>query len=117
VVAWNARLRRTRSEQCIHELFESSSRTHPDKRRGVYEEAQLTYAQLKCQANQLARHLRRVGVGPDARVALWPGTQLWKMVIAVLAVLKAGVLTCRSIPPIRYHGCALCSRQARRWRS
>ncbi|MFP3757990.1 AMP-binding protein, partial [Cupriavidus sp. SIMBA_020] len=49
----------------------------------------LSYGQLNARANQLAWHLRELGVGPDQRVAICvergPG-----MVIGLLGILKAG---------------------------
>jgi amino acid adenylation domain-containing protein len=50
---------------------------------------QLTYSQLNAQANQLAHHLRGLGVRPDDLVAIsLPRTP--RLIVAVLAVLKAG---------------------------
>lgn len=61
----------------------------PDAMAVWAETGQWTYARLHADANQLARHLRRLGVGPEARVGVWieRGPHL---VIALLAVLKAG---------------------------
>ena len=36
----------------------------------MFEEQQLTYAELNRRANQLAHHLRGLGVKPDARVGI-----------------------------------------------
>ncbi|MFD0577053.1 non-ribosomal peptide synthetase/MFS transporter [Dactylosporangium darangshiense] len=49
----------------------------------------LTYAELRARADGLARRLRALGVGPDARVAvcLEPSTDL---LVALLGVLRAG---------------------------
>ncbi len=49
----------------------------------------MTYGELNRRANQLAHHLRRLGVGPDTRV----GIHLERspaLVVALLATLKAG---------------------------
>ena len=47
---------------------------------------ELTYAQLEARSNQLARHLRRLGVGPEVVVAICAERSV-EMVVAVLAVL------------------------------
>jgi non-ribosomal peptide synthetase component F len=63
-----------------------------DSRAGVSVVSQgnsLSHGELNCRANQLARQLRRLGVGPECRVALCLERSLdW--VVGTLAVLKAG---------------------------
>ncbi len=49
----------------------------------------LTYAELNARANRLARHLRRLGIGPEVLVGLCAGRSS-AMVAGLLAVLKAG---------------------------
>ncbi|MFF4379835.1 amino acid adenylation domain-containing protein [Kitasatospora sp. NPDC001547] len=53
------------------------------------ETAALTYAELDARANRLARHLIGLGVGPEHTVAL-AVPRSPRMVVALLAVLKAG---------------------------
>ncbi len=55
----------------------------------VFEDQQLHYGELNRRANQLARHLRKLGVRPDDRVAICVERSL-DMVIGLLAILKAG---------------------------
>ena len=55
----------------------------------MFEDRQLTYGELNARANRLAHHLRRLGVGPDSRVAICVERSL-EMVVGLLAVLKAG---------------------------
>ncbi len=51
--------------------------------------AQMTYAELNARANRLARHLVKLGAGPEQVVGLAvPRSEL--MIVAILAVLKAG---------------------------
>ena len=50
---------------------------------------ELTYADLDCRSNQLARYLSAAGVGPDQLVGL-SMERSPSMVIAALAILKAG---------------------------
>jgi amino acid adenylation domain-containing protein len=49
----------------------------------------LTYAELDARARRLARHLRQLGVGPEARVGL-AAERSAEMLVGMLAVLKAG---------------------------
>ena len=55
----------------------------------MYEELELTYAELNGKANQLARYLREAGVGPDRRVGICVERGL-NMMIGLLGILKAG---------------------------
>src|SRR5262249_39136181 len=54
-----------------------------------HETPRLTYGELNARANQLAHHLRGLGVGPDARVAICVERSI-EMLVALLATLKAG---------------------------
>ena len=49
----------------------------------------LTYDELNRRANQLARYLRELGIGPDEPVGICLERSV-DMVIALLAILKAG---------------------------
>ena len=55
----------------------------------IFEEETLTYRELNCQSNQLAQHLRGLGVGPEVFVGIYMERSL-ELVLAVLGVLKAG---------------------------
>ncbi|MFC7519065.1 amino acid adenylation domain-containing protein, partial [Herbaspirillum sp. GCM10030257] len=74
---------------CLHELFEAQAAAQPQAIVLTHEEQQLSYGELNSRANRLARHLRTLGVGPDARVAICMERSL-DMVVAILAVMKAG---------------------------
>ncbi|WP_428989523.1 AMP-binding protein [Methylocapsa aurea] len=50
---------------------------------------QLSYGALNERANQLAHHLRTLGVGPDVIVGLCV-ERSFEMIVALLGVLKAG---------------------------
>ncbi|HEX8431069.1 MAG TPA: amino acid adenylation domain-containing protein, partial [Longimicrobium sp.] len=89
VEGWNATDADFPRETCIHELFEVQVERTPDAVALVFEGESLTYAQLNARANQLAHHLRELGVGPDARVAVSLERSL-EMMVALMGVLKAG---------------------------
>ncbi len=72
-----------------HGLFAAQARTAPDATALVAGELRLTYAALDARANRLAHHLRSLGVGPGAHVAICLERSA-SLVEALLAVLKAG---------------------------
>jgi amino acid adenylation domain-containing protein len=74
---------------CIHELFETEVERKPDAIAVVFEERSLTYRELNQRADDLAQHLRALGVGPDVLVALFL-ERSFDMVVGMLGVLKAG---------------------------
>ncbi|MBW4669172.1 MAG: amino acid adenylation domain-containing protein [Cyanomargarita calcarea GSE-NOS-MK-12-04C] len=74
---------------CIHQIFEQQVEKTPDAIAVVFEERQFTYQQLNCHANQLAHHLRTLGVGPEVLVGICMERSL-EMVVGLLGILKAG---------------------------
>ena len=67
-----------------------------------FNEQQLSYAELNHRANQLAHHLRSLGVGAEVVVGLCVERSL-EMLIGLLGVLKAGGAYLPLDPPIRRH--------------
>ena len=57
-------------EVCVHQLFEQQVRCAPHATAIISEEHQLTYAIVNARANQLAHHLRRLGVGKEVLVGI-----------------------------------------------
>src|SRR4029453_9844152 len=55
----------------------------------VFEDEQVTYAELNRRANQLAHHLQRLGVGPDVLVGICVERSV-EMVGGLRGALKAG---------------------------
>jgi amino acid adenylation domain-containing protein len=86
---WNRTDAEVPRDACIHELFEAQVERTPGAPALVYEDEEVTYAELNARANRLAHHLAALGVGPEARVAVCVERGI-EMVVAVLAVLKAG---------------------------
>ena len=74
---------------CLHQLFEAQAARAPDRVALHVEAVSISYGELDARANQLARHLQLLGVGPEVRVAICLGRGA-ALLVAVLAVLKAG---------------------------
>jgi amino acid adenylation domain-containing protein len=76
-------------ERLLHEIFEEQVRRTPDALAVIFERELLTFAELNAKANQLARHLRKRGVGPDQPIGICVERSL-EMIIGLLGILKAG---------------------------
>lgn len=74
---------------CIHQVFEQEAVRRPEAVAVRFEDEVLTYRELNERANQLARRLRELGVGPEVMVGTAIERSL-EMVIALLGILKAG---------------------------
>ncbi|HEX6184594.1 MAG TPA: amino acid adenylation domain-containing protein [Pyrinomonadaceae bacterium] len=86
---WNAAARARDGRNCAHHMFERQAALTPGRTALVFEGEALSYTELDVRANRLARHLRRLGVGPESRVAI-SLERSTAMVLAVLGALKAG---------------------------
>jgi amino acid adenylation domain-containing protein len=75
--------------RCIHHLFEAHASAQPQAVALLFEDTSLSYGQLNRRANQLARFLQQQGVGPESLVGIAAERSV-EMVVAILAVLKAG---------------------------
>jgi amino acid adenylation domain-containing protein len=74
---------------CVHEAFGRQVASTPDAPAAEYDGEQICYAELNRQANQVARRLRDLGVGPEALVGVCMRTGLRELA-ALLGVWKAG---------------------------
>ncbi|HZI16962.1 MAG TPA: amino acid adenylation domain-containing protein [Pyrinomonadaceae bacterium] len=73
----------------IGELFERQAARTPGAVAVVSGGGSLTYAELNARANQLANHLRALGVGPEVAVGLCVERSI-EMVVGLVGILKAG---------------------------
>ncbi|MFF5289526.1 non-ribosomal peptide synthetase [Paractinoplanes globisporus] len=73
----------------LPEVFAASVRRDPGAVAVVYEDAEISYAELDTRANRLAHLLIAHGAGPDRVVGLAVPRSI-EMIVAELAVLKAG---------------------------
>ncbi|PAW89701.1 MAG: non-ribosomal peptide synthetase [Pedosphaera sp. Tous-C6FEB] len=86
---WNRTAAEFPREQCVHHLFEEQAARTPEAVAVVLGDQRLTYRELNARAEQLARHLGGIGVGPETPVGVCVERSL-EMVVALLGVLKAG---------------------------
>ncbi|WP_440671226.1 amino acid adenylation domain-containing protein, partial [Cysteiniphilum sp. 5D8B4] len=87
---WNKTDKPYPKNKTIHQLFEKQVDKHPNNIAVVFENKQLTYAQLNAKANQLARYLRSITpIQPDTFIAIALDKSL-EMIIGILGILKSG---------------------------
>lgn len=89
LVEWNQRDHKISSEQLMHHLLEKKSLDQPEKIAATFYEQSITYRELNEKANQLARYLRKLGVGMETKVGIQLNRSL-EMLVAVFGVLKSG---------------------------
>ncbi|MGG7553951.1 amino acid adenylation domain-containing protein [Pseudomonas sp. ES3] len=76
-------------EDGVHQLFERQALATPDSVALIFNDLELSYAQLNAAANGLAHSLIAQGVGPEVLVGIAVERSA-HMIISLLAVLKAG---------------------------
>lgn len=89
VKQWNQTETTLLDDRLVHHQIEQQAAKTPDKLAVVCGNESQTYRELNAKANQLAWHLRSLGVGPDVRVGLSLQREL-QLIVAIQAVLKAG---------------------------
>ena len=73
----------------IPQLFEAQVQRTPNNPAVIFQDEQLSYAELNAQANRLAHYLQSLGVQPESRVGL-DTTRSLNLLVGVLGILKAG---------------------------
>jgi amino acid adenylation domain-containing protein len=76
-------------DKTVHQLFAEQAALTPDALALRFEPERVTYSQLNQRANQLARRLQKLGIGPESMVAICLERSV-EMMVAILATLKAG---------------------------
>ncbi len=89
VVDWNSPAVNYPRDSCVHELFELQAERTAEAKAFTCEGKQAEYAELDRRSNQIAHHLRKLGVGAGARVGLCVDRSL-EMIVGLLGILKSG---------------------------
>ena len=89
LVSWNRTEVNYPKDRCLHHLIEDQVERTPEARAVMFEGATLTFRQLNNRANQLARYLQGLGVGPDTLVGICLERSL-EMLVGLMGILKAG---------------------------
>ena len=86
---WNDTVEPFSTDSAVHELFEAQVERTPDAIAVEFNGRRLSYRDLNARANQVARHLKRLGVGPEKLVGVCIERSV-EMIEALLGVLKTG---------------------------
>src|SRR6267142_5827706 len=89
LVEWNATDMELPKASSIHELIERRAVESPEALALICRDDRVTYSELNARADQLASHLRKLGVGPETLVGICVERSL-EMVIGLLGTLKSG---------------------------
>jgi amino acid adenylation domain-containing protein len=88
-VEWNDTRVEYDNPDTLNRWFESQVEKTPHAQAVTFEGRNLTYRELNQRANQLARFLKKLGVGPNVLVGLFTERSI-EMVVGVFGILKAG---------------------------
>ena len=86
---WNRQQADYPIQQPLQVHFERRAELTPDAPALTFEGRQISYRELNARANQLARYLRRRGVGAEVRVGICVKRSV-ELVVGLLGILKAG---------------------------
>jgi amino acid adenylation domain-containing protein len=89
LIEWNAKVMEFPRDATLHGLFEERARARPKAVAASFRGASLTYAELEARANQVAHHLRSLGIGPNRLVGI-SCERSFEMLIGLVAIAKAG---------------------------
>lgn len=79
----------TSARKPLWQIFDDVAEQHADRAAVTFGSQQLTYRELQAQANELARRLRSLGVGPETLVGVYLERSA-QAIVALVAILKAG---------------------------
>jgi amino acid adenylation domain-containing protein/non-ribosomal peptide synthase protein (TIGR01720 family) len=97
VLKWNEEAPE-KTNACVHEAIEKQASDRPEAQAVCAWDKDFTYLELNRLSNQLAHHLKSLGIGPEVMVPLCFEKSAWA-IVAMLGVLKAGG-ACVSLDPL-----------------
>ncbi len=80
---------RNREQMLLPHLLTAASRRFPDKIALIFPKERISFSELDAKSEQVARRLRRLGIGPSNRVAILSENSL-ASVIYFWGILKTG---------------------------
>lgn len=86
---WNDTRMEYPREKTLHQLFAEQAARTPDAVALVFDEQQLTYAELNAKAERVAALLREHKVGPDTLIGVYVERSV-EMMVGLLGIHKAG---------------------------
>jgi amino acid adenylation domain-containing protein len=86
---WNETSNPYPNQRGVHELFEDQAHLQPKATAVACLHGEMTYEELNSRSNQLARHLRSLGIAPEVRVGILMDRSP-NLIVALLGILKAG---------------------------
>ncbi|SDF37168.1 non-ribosomal peptide synthetase, partial [Myxococcus virescens] len=89
LVAWNDTAAPYPADTTVHQCFTEQALRTPQAIAVEHEGRSLTYAELDARSNQLAHHLRSLGLGAESRVGVFLHRGL-DLLVGLLGILKAG---------------------------
>ncbi|MEH2138510.1 non-ribosomal peptide synthetase [Nostoc sp.] len=89
LIDWNNTRKKYSDNKCFHQLFEAQVDKNPDAVALGFGNQQLSYKELNIRSNQLAHHLKKIGITIESLVGICIERSP-EMIIGLLAILKAG---------------------------
>lgn len=86
---WNNTSSKYPRESSVHRVFEVQAREVPNNVALVCGGRTVTYEELNAHANRISNDLRRLGVGPEARIGICAERSV-EMIAGLLGILKTG---------------------------
>jgi surfactin family lipopeptide synthetase A len=86
---WNSTRQDYPQDACVPQLLAQQATATPNAAALITDDQRLSYRELNQQANRLAHHLRKLGVGPGVLVGCCIERSP-EMVVGMLGILKAG---------------------------
>lgn len=86
---WNRTSENHHPQECLHPLFAEQVKRRPEAPAVLFQDEQLSFAELDTRSTQLADYLEKHGVGPEVLVAICVERSL-EMVVGMLSIIKAG---------------------------